>query len=89
MLSHTFDAGVVLAWATGDSVYGDDRVLRSWMEGRKQAYLLAISSTETIWINHEQQQPHYADAGRASRSKPVVCNAAHASHRPRSGSTHV
>jgi SRSO17 transposase len=56
MLSRTFDAGVVLAWVSGDSVYGDDRVLRSWLEERKQAYVLAVSSNETVWINHEQQQ---------------------------------
>src|SRR5207244_7630565 len=28
MLERTFAAGVVVAWVTGDSVYGDDRVLR-------------------------------------------------------------
>jgi SRSO17 transposase len=56
MLERTFDAGVVLAWVTGDSVYGDDRVLRSWLEERKQAYALAVSSNETVWINQVQQQ---------------------------------
>ncbi|MFL5805414.1 MAG: IS701 family transposase [Roseiflexaceae bacterium] len=56
MLSRTFDAGVVLAWVSGDSVYGDDRVLRGWLEQRKQAYVLAVSSDETVWFNHEQQQ---------------------------------
>ena len=56
MLSRTFDAGVVLAWVTGDSVYGDDRSLRGWLEQRKQAYVLAVSSDETVWFNHEQQQ---------------------------------
>jgi SRSO17 transposase len=55
MLARTFDASVVLAWVTGDSVYGDDRVLRGWLEERKQAYVLAVSSNETVWINHEQQ----------------------------------
>jgi len=56
MLSRTFDAGVVLAWVSGDSVYGDDRVLRGWLEERTQAYVLAVSSNETVWITHEQQQ---------------------------------
>jgi len=56
MLSRTFDAGVVLAWVTGDSVYGDDRVLRGWLEQRTQAYVLAVSSNETVSLNHEQQQ---------------------------------
>ncbi len=56
MLSRTFDAGVVLAWVSGDSVYGDDRVLRGWLEQRTQAYVLAVSSNETVWSTHEQQQ---------------------------------
>jgi SRSO17 transposase len=55
MLERTFESGIVLDWVTGDSVYGDDRKLRSWLEGRKQAYVLAISSDETVWINHIQQ----------------------------------
>ncbi len=56
MLERTFAAGVQLAWVTGDSVYGDDRVLRGWLEGRKQAYVLAVSSNETVWIAHAQRQ---------------------------------
>jgi SRSO17 transposase len=56
MLSRTFAAGVGLAWVTGDSVYGDDRKLREWLEGRKQAYVLAISGNETVWITHAQRQ---------------------------------
>src|SRR6266496_1397826 len=56
MLERTLSAGVVLAWVTGDSVYGDDRVLRGWLEGHKQAYVLAVSSNETVSLNHEQRQ---------------------------------
>jgi SRSO17 transposase len=56
MLERAFDAGVVLAWVTGDSVYGDDRALRHWLEQRKQAYVLAVSGKETVWINQEQRQ---------------------------------
>ena len=56
MLERTFAAGVGLVWLTGDSVYGDDRRLREWLERRKQAYVLAVSSNETVWITHEQRQ---------------------------------
>jgi SRSO17 transposase len=56
MLERTFDSGVALAWVSGDSVYGDDRALRGWLEGRKQAYVLAVSSNETVWSTHEQRQ---------------------------------
>ena len=55
MLERTFAADVGLAWVTGDSVYGDDRKLRGWLEQRKQAYVLAVSSDETVWINQEQR----------------------------------
>ena len=54
MLERTFAAGVVLAWVAGDSVYGDDRALRHWLEGRRQAYVLAVSGKEHVW--HKQQQ---------------------------------
>jgi SRSO17 transposase len=56
MLERAFEAGVRLAWVTGDSVYGDDRVLRLWLEERTQAYVLAVSGKETVWINHAQRQ---------------------------------
>ena len=54
MLARTFAAGVVLAWVTGDSVYGDNRKLRGWLEKRKQAYVLAVSGNERVWIGQGQ-----------------------------------
>jgi SRSO17 transposase len=56
MLQRTFDAGVRLAWVTGDSVYGDDRSLRHWLERRTQAYVLAVSGNESVWVEQQQQQ---------------------------------
>jgi SRSO17 transposase len=56
MLSRTFAAGVLLAYITGDSVYGDDGKLREWLERRKQAYVLAVSSDEMVWIDKERWQ---------------------------------
>jgi SRSO17 transposase len=56
MLQRTFEAGVILAWVTGDSVYGDDRALRGWLEERKQAYVLAVSGKEAVWLDSEQRQ---------------------------------
>jgi SRSO17 transposase len=56
MLARTAAAGVVLAWVTGDSVYGDDRKLRGWLEARQQAYVLAVSGNETVWLGQEQRQ---------------------------------
>jgi SRSO17 transposase len=56
MLERAFEAGVTLAWVTGDSIYGDDRALRGWLEGRKQAYVLAVSGKESVWLRDEQHQ---------------------------------
>jgi SRSO17 transposase len=56
MLERAFEASVTLAWLTGDSVYGDDRALRLWLEERKQAYVLAVSGKESVWLRAEQRQ---------------------------------
>ena len=53
MLERTYKAGVTFAWITGDSVYGDNRPLRHWLEERNQPYVLAVSGKETVWrANH-------------------------------------
>ena len=41
---------------SGDSVYGDDRALRLWLEQRQQAYVLAVSGKESVWLREEQRQ---------------------------------
>jgi SRSO17 transposase len=56
MLERAVEAGVTLAWVTGDSIYGDDRALRQWLEERKQAYVLAVSGKESVWLRDEQRQ---------------------------------
>ena len=55
MLQRALDGGVSLAYVTGDSVYGDDHELRSWLEERKQAYVLARSCDESVWIGVQQR----------------------------------
>jgi SRSO17 transposase len=56
MLERTLAAGVVLAWITGDSIYGDDRKLRRWLEQQTQAYVLAVSGKEAVWRQQRQQK---------------------------------
>lgn len=56
MLARAFDGGVQAAWVTGDSVYGDSRRLRLWLEERKQAHVLAVSGKEYVWIGFEQHR---------------------------------
>jgi SRSO17 transposase len=56
MLARAFAAGVPATWVTGDSVYGDDRRLRVWLESCPQAYVLTVSGKEYVWLNWHQRQ---------------------------------
>jgi len=56
MLQRAFEAGVPAAWVTGDSVYGDDRQLRVWLEEQDHAYVMAVSGKEYVWRAGRQHQ---------------------------------
>jgi SRSO17 transposase len=56
MLARAFGAGVPAEWVTGDSVYGDDRRLRMWLEGQPQAYVLAVSGKAYVWLSWQQRR---------------------------------
>jgi SRSO17 transposase len=56
MLQRNFDAGLELAWVAGDSIYGENRALRQWLEQRHQPFVLAITSQETVWLDAHQRQ---------------------------------
>jgi SRSO17 transposase len=43
-------------WVTGGSVYGHDRRLRLWLEAQPQAYVLAVSGQEYVWLDGRQRQ---------------------------------
>ena len=53
MLARALDGGLRPAWVAGDEVYGNNRALRRWLEGRGQAFVLAIKCTERLWVLHE------------------------------------
>jgi len=56
MLEQAFQAGVPATWVTGDSVYGDNQRLRMWLEAQAQAYVLAVSGKEYVWLGGQQRQ---------------------------------
>jgi SRSO17 transposase len=56
LLARAFATGVPATWVTGDSVYGDDRRLRLWLERRPQLYVLAVSGKEDVWQGGQQRQ---------------------------------
>jgi SRSO17 transposase len=49
MLARARDAGVGFRWVTGDSIYGNDRGLRKWLEKRRQPYVLEVRSNQYLW----------------------------------------
>jgi SRSO17 transposase len=56
MLARALAAGLPAKWVTGDSVYGDDRRLRMWLEAEPQGYVLAVSGKEYVWLGWRQQR---------------------------------
>lgn len=50
MLERAFANGVQAAWVTGDSIYGGDYKLCSWLEERLQPYVVAIPKNQRIGL---------------------------------------
>jgi SRSO17 transposase len=63
MLARAFAAGVPAGWVVGDTVYGNDRGLRAWLEAERRAYVLAVPRTHRVWIGSRQQTARVALAG--------------------------
>ncbi|MFP5260385.1 MAG: IS701 family transposase [Blastocatellia bacterium] len=55
MLERAFESGVPARWVTGDSVYGNDWRMRSWLEERKQAYVLGVTSQYRIFARDQRR----------------------------------
>jgi SRSO17 transposase len=56
MLARAFAAGMPAPWVTGDCVYGHARQRRMWLEGRPQAYVLAVSGQAYVRLGGRQRQ---------------------------------
>ncbi len=50
MFWRSLDAGLVVTWVTGDTVYGSAQPLRAGLEARKQAYALAVTCKEHVEV---------------------------------------
>ena len=53
-LGRAVAAGVPFAWVTGDTVYGNDRRLRRWLEEQGRCYVLAVKNNEPLWADTER-----------------------------------
>jgi SRSO17 transposase len=63
MIEAALEAGIPAKWVAGDEVYGSDGKLRRALEGREQAYALAVKGSEqtTTW-------PPYGPPGHVTAS---------------------
>lgn len=50
MLERAFETNLLVAWVTGDTVYGSSQKLRAALEARKQAYALAVTCKEQVEV---------------------------------------
>ena len=54
MIERAIGSGVPFAWVTGDTVYGNDRRLRRWLEEQGRCYVLAVKNNEPLWADTER-----------------------------------
>jgi SRSO17 transposase len=72
MIERALTATVPAAWVVADEVYGDDAPLRRWLEARRQAFVLAVSSTHPLWQDREQRPAAAIVAGLAADAWTTV-----------------
>ena len=56
MIQRALANGMPVRWVTGDSVYGDYRGLRLWLEQAGIGYVMAVSRKEYMWQGWSQQR---------------------------------
>jgi SRSO17 transposase len=56
MLNRAFEAGVPARWVVADTVYGMTRGLRGWLEERERSYVLAVTSSKSVYYEGHQRQ---------------------------------
>ena len=54
MIERAIGSGVPFGWVTGDTVYGNDRRLRRWLEEQGRCYVLAVKNNEPRWADTER-----------------------------------
>ena len=54
MVKRAAEGGVPFRWFAGDTVYGNDRRLRRWLEQQEIPHVLAIKSNEKLWAWTEE-----------------------------------
>jgi SRSO17 transposase len=55
MIARALAAGVPCRWVTGDSVYGSDWRMRSWLEEQQLSYVLGVTAQYRIFTGHTRE----------------------------------
>jgi SRSO17 transposase len=58
MLERVHAAGLPAAWVAGDTVYGGSGPLRTWLEERRQPYVLAIAANDGVDLPYGDTTMH-------------------------------
>ena len=53
MIARALAADMPFGWVAGDTVYGNDRRLRRWLEEEGVSYVLAVKNNEPLWAAPE------------------------------------
>jgi SRSO17 transposase len=77
MLAHAFVLGIPAAWVTGDEIYGSAPALRTSLEQRPCAYVLAVRSNEPLTVPPPVPKPRLVGlletaASAVAKVKPEV-----------------
>ena len=64
MIGRALVAEAPLGWVVGDTVYGNDRRLRRWLEEQEVPYVLAVKNNEPLWAAAEGGPVQVAAPGR-------------------------
>jgi SRSO17 transposase len=86
MLERAFKAGVPAAWVPADSVYGGDFSLRKDLTERAQPYVVAVTSTQALWVwdnGVPHQQPIREVVARGAADAWVQLSAGDGANGPR------
>nr|WP_269750659.1 transposase [Microbispora sp. ATCC PTA-5024] len=67
MIAAALQAGLTARWVTGDEVYGQDPRLRTLLEERHLAYVLAIAGNRRVDLEGTQRTAEEIAAGMADR----------------------
>ncbi len=60
MIARAIAAAVPFGWVAGDTVYGNDRRLRRWLEEQGRPYVLAVKRNEPLWVDTERDMAQVA-----------------------------